>query len=80
MASRKTTPRKTSGKGRKGKNKGRKGKTRAELKKLLKKAEAEIKKLLKDDKAGTLTRVRLRCGLEETEEYLKAINPLEKGY
>lgn len=73
MASRKTTTQKTSGK-------GRKGKTRAQLKKLLKKAEAEIEKLLKGDRAGTLTRVRLRCGLEEIEEHLRAINPLEKGY
>lgn len=71
MAPRKTTPRKTSGK-------GEKGKTRAELKKLLKKAEAEIEKLLKGDQAGTLTRARLRAGLEEIEEHLKEMNPLEK--
>jgi hypothetical protein len=72
MASRRTTPRKTSGK-------GRKGKTRAELKKLLKKAQAEIEKLQKGDQAGTLTRKTLRAGLEEIEENLDAMNPLEKG-
>jgi hypothetical protein len=72
MASRRTTPRKTSGK-------GRTGKTRAELKKLLKKAQAEIEKLLKSDEAGTLTRANLRAGLEEIEENLEAINPLERG-
>jgi hypothetical protein len=72
MASRRTTPRKTSGK-------DRKGKTRAELKKLLKKAQAEIEGLLKGDDAGTLTRVNLRAGLEEIEEHLEAMNPLERG-
>jgi hypothetical protein len=72
MASRKTTPRKKSGK-------RRKGKTRAELKKLLKRAEAEIKKLLKGDRAGTLTGARLTAGLEEIEDNLKEINPLELG-
>jgi hypothetical protein len=72
MASRRTTPRKTSGK-------GRKGKTRAELKKLLKKAQTQIGKLLKGDQAGTLTRVNLKAGLEEMEEHLKRMNPLEKG-
>jgi hypothetical protein len=72
MASRRTTPRKTSGK-------GSKGKTKAELKKLLKKAQAEIEKLQKGDQAGTLTRKTLRAGLEEIEENLDAMNPLEKG-
>jgi hypothetical protein len=72
MASRKTTPRKTSGK-------GRKGKTRAELEKLLKKAQAEIEKLLKGDQAGTLTRVNLRAGLEEIEEHLEEMEPFERG-
>jgi hypothetical protein len=72
MASRRTTPRKTSGK-------GSKGKTKAELKMLSKKAQAQIKKLLKGDQTGTLTRVNLRAGLEEIEEHLKRMNPLEKG-
>jgi hypothetical protein len=72
MASRRTTSRKTSGK-------GSKGKTKAELKKLLKKAQAEIEKLQKGDQAGTLTRKTLRAGLEEIEENLDAMNPLEKG-
>jgi hypothetical protein len=71
MASRKTTSRKTSGK-------GRKGKTRAELKELLKKARAEIDKLLKGDRAGTLTRVNLRAGLEEVEVHLDEMEPLER--
>jgi hypothetical protein len=72
MASRRTTARKTSGK-------GRKGKTRSELKKLLKNAQAEIEKLLKGDQAGTLTRRNLRAGLEEIKEDLVAIVPLEGG-
>jgi predicted ribonuclease toxin of YeeF-YezG toxin-antitoxin module len=72
MASRRTTPRKTSGK-------SRKGKTRSELKKLLKNAQAEIEKLLKGDQAGTLTRRNLRAGLEEIKADLVAIVPLECG-
>jgi hypothetical protein len=72
MASRRTTARNTSGK-------GTKGKTRAELKKLLRKAQAETEKLLKADQAGTLTQANLRAGLEEIEERLEAMEPLEKG-
>jgi hypothetical protein len=71
MASKKTTRRKTSGK-------GRKGKTRAELKKLLRKARAEIDKLLKGDQAGTLTRANLRAGLEEVDVNLDEMEPLER--
>jgi predicted ribonuclease toxin of YeeF-YezG toxin-antitoxin module len=72
MASKRTAPRKTSGK-------GTQGKTREELKELLKKAQAEIEKLLKRDQAGTLTRAKLRAGLEEIEEDLEEMEPLEKG-
>jgi hypothetical protein len=72
MASRRTTTRKTSGK-------GSKGKTRAELERLLKNAQAEIDKLLKGDKAGTLTRAKLRAGLKEIEDDLEAMEPLENG-
>jgi hypothetical protein len=71
MASKKTTRRKTSGK-------GRKGKTRAELEKLLRKARAEIDKLLKGDQAGTLTRANLRAGLEEVDVNLDEMEPLER--
>jgi hypothetical protein len=70
MASKRTTPRKASGK-------GRKGKTRAELKKLLKKAQTEVETLLKGDRAGTLTRTKLQAGLEEIEKNLVAMGPLE---
>jgi hypothetical protein len=73
MASRRTTPRKASGE-------GRKGKTRAELKRLLKKAQAEVEKLLKRDQAGTLTRVNLKAGLEEIEEYLAEMGPFEPDW
>jgi hypothetical protein len=71
MASRRTTPRKASGK-------GRKAKTRAELRRLLKKAQAEVEKLVKRDRAGTLTRANLEAGLEEIEEYLAEMGPLER--
>jgi hypothetical protein len=70
MASKRTIPRKTSGK-------GRKRKTRAELKKLLKKAQTEIEKLIKSDQVGTLTRMNLKARLEEIEEHLEEIEPLE---
>jgi len=73
MAPRRTTPRKTSGR-------GRKGKTKAELKKLLKKAQAECERLLKGDQAGTLTRRNLKAGLEEIEEYLEEMGPLERDW
>jgi hypothetical protein len=63
MASKRTTPRKTSGK-------GRKKKTRAELNKFLKKAQAEIEKLIKSDQVGTLTRMNLKARLEKIEEHL----------
>jgi hypothetical protein len=70
MASRKTISRQRSGR-------SRNGKTRAELKKLLKKARAEIDKLLKGDEAGTLTRANLRAGLEEVDVNLYEMEPLE---
>jgi len=60
--------------------KARKGKTRAELKNLLKKAHAEVEKLLKGDEAGTLSRKHLKAGLEEIEENLDAMEPLERGW
>lgn len=72
MASRKTKPRKTSAR-------ARRGKTRAELKRLLKKAQAEVEKLLKADQVGTLNRRDLKAGLEEIDENLEAMEPLEKG-
>jgi hypothetical protein len=70
MASRKPIPRKRS-------RRVRNGKTRAELKKLLRKARAEIDKLLKGDQAGTLTRANLRAGLEEVDVNLYEMEPLE---
>jgi hypothetical protein len=73
MASRKTTRRNTSGK-------GRKGKTTAELRMRVKKAQAEIQKLLKGDQAGSLTRANLRAGLEEIEDHLYEMEPLEGGW
>jgi hypothetical protein len=67
MASRRTIARKTSGKGKK--------LTRAALEKLLKKAQAEVANLLKDHRDGTLTQVELKAGLQEIQEYLKAMEP-----
>lgn len=71
MASRKTKPRKTSGK-------RSKGKTRPELKRLLKNAQTEIDRLLKGDKAGTLTGAKMRAGLEEVKGNLDDMEPLER--
>jgi hypothetical protein len=66
-------------KSRKASGKGSKGKTRAELQKRLKKAQSEIATLLKYDQAGTLTRAKLRAGLEEIDEHLGVMEPLELG-
>lgn len=73
MASRRTNPKKAAGK------RG-KGLPRAELEKLLKKAETEVQKLLKGDEAGTLTRLSLKAGLEEVEGYLVEMEPLERDW
>lgn len=73
MASIKPIRRKTSGK-------SRKGKTTAELKRRLKRAQAEVQKLLAGDKAGSLTRTKLRAGLVEIKEHLYEIEPLEGGW
>jgi hypothetical protein len=70
MASRRTTRGKRSGK-------SAKGKTKAELLKLLAKAQAEVTSLLKGAETGTLTRVNLKAGLAEIEENLDAMEPLE---
>jgi|HubBroStandDraft_4_1064222.scaffolds.fasta_scaffold475574_2 hypothetical protein len=59
--------------------KGAKPKTKAQLKKLLKKAQGEVKKLLKEDKAAILTRAKLRAGLEEIKHDLVQIEPFEEG-
>ena len=68
MASKRTTAKKTPGK----------FKTRAELKKLLAKAQAEIAKLLRDQKAGILPQKELKAGLNETKKYLKAMEPFDR--
>ena len=71
MASRRTTRGKRA-------DKSAKGKTRAELLKLLAKAQAEVESLLKGAETGTLTRVNLKAGLAEIEENLDAMEPLER--
>jgi len=40
---------------------------------LSKKAQREVRELLKQDRAGSLTRVKLDAGLEEIQEYLKVM-------
>jgi hypothetical protein len=71
MASRRTTRGKRAGK-------SAKGKTRAELLRLLAKARAEVDSLLEGAETGTLTGVNLKAGLEEIEENLHAMEPLER--
>jgi hypothetical protein len=69
MASKRTSARKTSRKGRK--------LTKKKLKGLLAKAQAEVASLLKDVRGGILTQVELRAGLKEVEEYLHAMEPFD---
>lgn len=71
MASRRTTRGKRSGK-------RAQGKTRAELLRLLAKAQTEVASLLKDAETGTLTRRNLKAGLSEIDENLDAMEPLER--
>ena len=58
-------------------SRGRPGKTKAELRKLLRKAEAEVRSVLRGDQAGTLTRTKMRARLLEVREVLHAMEPLE---
>lgn len=73
MATRKNTPGRTSGK-------GKKGKTKAELKRLLKKAQAEVEKLLAAHESGTLKRGNLKSRLTEVRRVLTGIEPFEEGW
>ena len=68
MSSRKTTRTRTS-------RRVRREITRAQICRLLSKAEKELNKLLKDDQAGTLTRRNLKAGLREIKTTLKVMFP-----
>lgn len=70
MATKRATPRKTSGK----------GKTRSQYKKLLAKARAEIEGLLANQKAGTLAQVEMKARLEEIKGHLKELEPFDVYY
>jgi hypothetical protein len=67
MATKRTSARKTS----------RKGKSRTELEKLLAKAQAEVANLLKKQRAGTLTQVELKARLEEIKGHLTVMEPFD---
>jgi chromosome segregation ATPase len=67
MATKRTSARKTSPK----------SKPRAELKKLLAKAQAEVANLLKKQRAGTLAQVELKARLEEIKGQLEAMEPFD---
>jgi hypothetical protein len=56
-----------------------KGKTKAELQRLLKRAQSEVAKLLQDDEAGTLTRLKMKTRLKDVEKTLDEMEPLECG-
>jgi len=53
-------------------------KTKAELEKLLKKAQAEVEMLLAEDEKGTLTQACLKTSLCEVKQTLMAIAPFER--
>jgi hypothetical protein len=67
MATKRTSARKTSSK----------YKPRAELEKLLAKAQAEVAILQKNQRAGTLAQVELKARLEEIKGHLKALEPFD---
>jgi|HubBroStandDraft_2_1064218.scaffolds.fasta_scaffold705220_2 hypothetical protein len=50
---------------------------KAELKKVLAKAQAEVAKLLKNQRAGTLAQVELKARLKEIKAHLKVLEPFD---
>jgi hypothetical protein len=71
MAARRAARRKTAGR-------GKKGKTRAQLLRILDKAQDEVEQLLKSADKGTLTGRDLRTGLREIGKSLDAMEPFER--
>lgn len=72
MAAKRTTTRKRASKRRK--------LTKTQLIKRYERARAEVAKLLKRHRGGTLTRVKLKAGLEEIKDHLRLMEPHDWYY